>query len=88
MLFANPWAIAHQAPLSVDLSRQEYWYRLPFSPPGDLPNSEIQPMSPGSPALAGRCFTTEPPGNCLLWTSPQQENGTEDKGKVFSEPQC
>ena len=47
---------------------------------------EIQPMSPGSPALAGRCFTTEPPGNRLLWTSPQQGNETEDKGKVFSEP--
>ena len=86
MLFANTWAIGHQAPLPVDLLRQEYWYRLPFSPPGDFPNSEIQPMSPGSSELAGRGFTTEPPGNCLLWTSPEQENGTEDTGKVFSDP--
>ena len=53
MLSANPWAL-DQAPLPVDLLRQEYWYRLPFSPPGDFPNSEIQPMSPGSSELAGR----------------------------------
>ena len=39
----NPWAIAHQAPLPVDLSRQEYWYRLPFSPPGDLPTPRSNP---------------------------------------------
>ena len=40
---------------------QEYWSG-PFPPPGDLPNPEIEPVSPGSPPLAGRFFTTEPPG--------------------------
>ena len=39
-------------------SRQEYWSRLPCPPPGDLPNTAIQPMSLQSPALAGRFFTT------------------------------
>ena len=53
--------IAHQAPLSIGLSWQEYWSRLPFPPPGDLPNSGIEPASPTSPTLAGRVFTTEPP---------------------------
>ena len=41
--------------------RQEYWSKLPFPPPGDLPNSVIEPMSLASPALAGRFFITEPP---------------------------
>ena len=48
---------AHQAPLSMGFSRQEYWSGLPFPPPGDLPNPGIKPASLMSPALAGRSFT-------------------------------
>ena len=44
------------------ISRQEYWRQLPFPPLGVLPNPSIEPASPVSPALAGRFFTTEPPG--------------------------
>ena len=44
-LFATPWIEAHQAPLSMRFSRQEYWRRLLCSPPGDLPNSEDLPDS-------------------------------------------
>ena len=51
--------VAHHAPLSMGFPRQEYWSRLPFSSPGDLPNPGIEPMSP---ALAGGFFTTEPQG--------------------------
>ena len=39
------WTIAHQATLSIDFSRQEYWSRLPFPPPGELPNPGIKPAS-------------------------------------------
>ena len=46
--FVTPWTIAHQAPLSIGFSRQEYWSGLPCPSPGDLPNSGIEP---GSPAL-------------------------------------
>ena len=53
----------HQAPLSTGFFRQEHWSGLPFPLPGDLPNSGIEPMSPVSPALAGRFFITESPGN-------------------------
>ena len=53
---------AHQAPLAMGLSWQEYWHGLPFPPPEDLPDSRIKPMSLASPALAGRFFTTESPG--------------------------
>ena len=52
-LFATPWTIACQAPLSMEFSRQEYWSRLPFPTPGYPPNPGIEPESLMSPALAG-----------------------------------
>ena len=48
-----------QSPLSIGLSRQEYWRGLPFPPPRYLLDPEIEPVSSAPPALAGRCFTTE-----------------------------
>ena len=66
--FATPWTVAHQPPLSTGFSRQEYWSGLPFPAPGDLPVSGIEPVSPVSPILAGRFFTTEPPGKPHLGT--------------------
>ena len=60
--FSTPWTVAHQAPLSMTFSRQEYWNGLPFPPSGDLPDSGMEPTSPASPGLAGRFFATEPPG--------------------------
>ena len=45
-LFVTPWTIAHQAPLSMEFSRQEYWSGYLFSSPGDLPNPGIEPGSP------------------------------------------
>ena len=73
-LSATPWTIAHQALLSLDFSRQEYWSGKPFSTPGGLPNPGIEPVSP---ALVGGLFTTAPPGKpypllivFLLLTSP------------------
>ena len=53
----NPMHLAHQAPLSMGFSRQEYWSMLPFPSPGDLPILGIKPESPVSPALAGKFFT-------------------------------
>ena len=51
---ATPWTVTHRAPISMALSKQEYWGGLPFPPPGDLPDPRtIKPMSPASPALAG-----------------------------------
>jgi len=56
------WAVAHQAPLSMEFLRQEYWNGLPFPTPGDLPDLGIEPASLASPALVDRFFTTIPPG--------------------------
>ena len=53
-LFATPWAVAHQAPPSMEFSRQEYWSGLPFPSPGDLPDPGIEP---GSPTLQADAFT-------------------------------
>ena len=54
-LFATPWTVPGQAPLSMEFFKQEYWSGLPFPPPGDLPDQRIELASP---ALAGRFFTT------------------------------
>ena len=56
--FVTLWTVARQAPLSMGCSRQEYWSRLPFPTPGDLPNPGIEPASLVSPALTGRFLTT------------------------------
>ena len=61
-LFMTSWTVAHHAPLFIEFSWQEYLVRLPFPTPGHLPDPGIEPMSPVSPALTGRFFTTEPPG--------------------------
>ena len=57
-LFMTLWTAAHQTPLSMGFSRQEYWTGLPRPPPGDLPDPGTKPASLKSPALAGRFFTT------------------------------
>ena len=57
-LFATPWTIALQVPMSIEFSRREYWSGLPFPAPGNLPNPGIESMSLASPALAGGFFTT------------------------------
>ena len=53
----NP--VAYQAPPSMGLSRQEYWSRLPFPSPGDLPDPGIEPESP---TLQADALPSEPPG--------------------------
>ena len=57
-LFETLWTVASQAPLSMGFSKQKYWSGLPCPPPGDLPDTEIEPGSLMSPALAGSLFTT------------------------------
>ena len=66
-LFATLWTAAHQAPLSMGFSRQEYWSGLQFSPPGYPPNSEIEPTPLASPVLTDKFFTTEPLGKPLYF---------------------
>ena len=58
LTLCDPWTIAHEAPLSMGFSRQEYWSGLPFPSPGDLPDPDIEP---GSPALQADALPSEPP---------------------------
>ena len=50
-LFATLWTVAHQAPLSMGFSRQEYWSGLLCHPPGDLPIPGTETASPAAPDL-------------------------------------
>ena len=56
-LYVILWTVAHQVPLSMGFSRQEYWNGLPCPSPGNHPDPGIKPMSHISPALIGRSFT-------------------------------
>ena len=53
-----PWTVAHQAPLSMGFSMQEYWSGLSRAPPRDLRNPVVEPTSLVSPVLVGRFFVT------------------------------
>ena len=75
-LFATPWIVAHQAPLSMGFSRQEHWSGLPCPPPGGLPNPWVEPASLTSPALAGRLFTTN-----ATWEAQAPEKSDHDRRK-------
>ena len=67
-LFVTPWTVAHQAPLSMEFSRQKYWSGLPYLPPEDLPNPGIQPTFLLSPELAVGFFTTS-----ITWEAPHPQ---------------
>ena len=64
-LFATLWTVAHQAPLSMGFSRQEYWSGLPVPSPGNLPDPGIEPKSPG---LWADALTSELPGKPTLFS--------------------
>ena len=55
---ATLWTVAHQAPLSMEILRQESWSGLPFPSPGDLPEPGTEPASLAYPSVAGRLFTS------------------------------
>ena len=77
-LFATPWTVAYQAPLSVRFSRQEYWSGLPFPSPGDLPDPGIKP---GSPALQTDALLSEPPGKPSTCTDSFKKKRIPDYGE-------
>ena len=64
-LFATPWTVAFQAPLSLGFSRQEYWNGLSCPPPGDFPNPGIETASPATPAFLENSLPLSHWGNPL-----------------------
>ena len=67
LTLCDPWTVAHQAPLSREFSRQEYWSGQPFPSPGDLPNPGIEPRAP---ALQADSLPIEPSGKPqrVIWS--------------------
>ena len=65
-LLVTLWTVACQAPLSMGLSRQEYWSGLPFPFPKDLPNPGIKPTTLASPGLAGKFLATSATWEALI----------------------
>ena len=63
-ILCDPWTVAHQAPLSMEFSQQEYWSGLPFPSPVDLP---IPGIDPGSPALQADALPLSHWGSCYLF---------------------
>ena len=64
--YVTPCAVARQAPLFLRFSRQEYWSVLPCSPPGDLPDPGMEPVSLTLPAFASRFLTTSTTWEALI----------------------
>ena len=79
------WTVAYQAALSMGFSRQEYWSRLPFPSPEDLPNPGIEPLSS---ALAGGFFTTEPPGKPSMIVRDAQKNEGKQSELKYTSNSC
>ena len=77
-LFVTPWTVARQAPLSMGFPRQEDWSGVPFTPPGDLLNPGIEPVSLVPPALAGRFFIT-----CHLGRPIKQLYSNNNKNSAY-----
>ena len=86
---ATLWALACQASLSMELSRQEYWSGSLFPPPGDLPDPGIEPESLVSPTLGGGFLTTATRGIRQAGCQPERHpSGLSQVLKLpFPEPQ-
>ena len=81
----TPWTVAHQAPLSMDFSRREYWSGLPFPSLGDLPKPGIELRSP---SLQADSLHTEPPGKPFssvvgVSCSDPVAGGPQDSGRLL-----
>ena len=70
-LFVTPWTVAWQAPLSMEVTRQDYWSELPCPPPRDHPDPGIKPVSP---ALTGMFFTI-----CITWEAHKAQTGVKER---------
>ena len=88
-LLPSPWTEAYQAPLSMGCPRPEYWNGLPFSPPVDLPDPEMELTSPVTPALAGGFFTTGPTGKpSLCFSRSVMSNSSQPHESQHARPPC
>ena len=76
--FATPWTVAHQAPLSMGFSRQEYWKRVAMPSSRGSPDPGMVPGPLTSPALAGRFFTTSTTWKAQVWINTLKNQNVID----------
>ena len=86
--FLTLWTIAHQAPLSMGFSRQEYWSGLPIPSPGDLPNPGMEPVSPVTSALQTDSLPAEPLGKPQTRVSVQFSSVAQLCPTLFDTMNC
>ena len=80
--YPTPWTVAHQTPLSMGFSRQEYWSGLPFPSPGDFPDPRIEPSSP---TLQEDSLPSEPPGKTINFKILKRRKMYDHSGFVVKE---
>ena len=83
-LFATPWTVALQAPLSMGFSRQEYWNGLSRSSPRNLPNTRTEPTSLKLPSLAGKFFTTSTTWEAIFFLCDSFDPNSLGHGDFYS----
>ena len=76
------WTVAHQAPLFMTFSKQEYWRSLPFPSPGDIPDPGIKATYP---SLAGGFLTTKPPGKLIVHQKILAEGSPDEVGYTVTQ---
>ena len=84
-LFTTPWTIACRAPLSIGFSRQEYWSRLPFPSPGDLPDPGVEPRSPHCRQILYRLSHQRMRASQPQWELPNAA-GSAARGSLGRDP--
>ena len=88
LTLCDPMDYSLQAPLSMGLSRQEYWSGLPFSSPQNLPDPGIEPMSANVPCIVGRIFTYWATWEALIIPRGPGNIGRLNKGLIFCLSRC
>ena len=81
-LRATPWTVSHQVPLSMGFLRQEFWSRLPFTPPGDLPDPGVKPASPALQADSLPAESSIRSPKCLCFAD--EENRAQRNKRIRS----
>ena len=88
LLFATPWTVTCQAPLSVGFSTQEYWSELPFPSPWELPNPEMEPVSSAPQAILYHWATGKPLYLLLLLSCSVMSDSLRPHGQQHPRLPC
>ena len=83
-LFATPWTVASQAPLSMGFSRHIYWSGLPFPPPRNLSNPGIKPKTPSLQAESLPLCLLRRPVHGVIKSPTTEQAPTQARGACYN----